>query len=383
MDPGASPLLTDLYQLNMIEAYLAHGETETAVFELFVRRLPARRGFLVAAGLEQALEFLEDLRFSADEIDWLEEHGGSARHARLPRRSSLHGRRPCDAGRNGILRRRADPARDGAAAGGPAGRNAAHQHPAFSDADRLQSGAHGARRARQAARRFRPRRAHGAEAGLLAARASYIAGFAGTATVLAAKHFGIPIFGTMAHSFIQAHDNESAAFERFARARPEGLVLLLDTYDTEAAARKVVALAPELKAAGISVRGVRLDSGDLIALSKSVRRILDAGGLADVTIFASGGLDEDQIVGTDQANAPIDGFGVGTSLYDLLRRAGARLRLQAAGICRTAAPQAFDRQGDLAGTQAGLATIWCGWPHGGRYHVGRGRSAGRRALIHR
>ena len=142
---------------------------------------------------------------------------------------------------------------------------------------------------------FGMRRAHGAEAGLMAARASYIAGFAGTATVLAGEKFGIPLYGTMAHSFIEAFDDEAAAFETFARARPDNVVLLLDTYDTEAAARKVVALAPRLKAAGIAIRGVRLDSGDLIALAKSVRDILDRGGLREVTIFASGGLDEDRL----------------------------------------------------------------------------------------
>jgi putative nicotinate phosphoribosyltransferase len=109
---------------------------------------------------------------------------------------------------------------------------------------------------------FGLRRAHGADAGLMAARASYIAGFAGTATVLAEKNFGIPIYGTMAHSFVQAFNDEAAAFENFARVRPDNLVLLIDTYDTEAAARKVVALAPRLKAAGITVRGVRLDSGE-------------------------------------------------------------------------------------------------------------------------
>src|SRR6202048_373707 len=161
---------------------------------------------------------------------------------------------------------------------------------------------------------FGLRRAHGAEAGLMAARASYIAGFAGTATVLADKVFGIPIFGTMAHSFIEAHDDEKAAFEMFARSRPDNLTLLIDTYDTQAGARKVVALAPALAARGITVRAVRLDSGDLIALSKSVRRILDQGGLADVRIFASGGLDEDAVTHLLRAGAPIDGFGMGTSL---------------------------------------------------------------------
>jgi nicotinate phosphoribosyltransferase len=161
---------------------------------------------------------------------------------------------------------------------------------------------------------FGMRRAHGAEAGLMAARASYVAGFAGTATVLAGEQFGIPLFGTMAHSFIEAFSDESEAFETFARTRPDNVVLLLDTYDSEAAARKVVALAPRLKHAGIPIRGVRLDSGDLIALSKSVRAILDAGGLQDTTIFVSGGLDEDSLQAFAKAGAPINGIGIGTSL---------------------------------------------------------------------
>ena len=132
--------------------------------------------------------------------------------------------------------------------------------------------------------------------------------------MLAEKWFGIPTFGTMAHSFIQTYDDETPAFEDFARSRPENLTFLIDTYDTEAGARKVVALAPRLKARGIAIRSVRLDSGDLIALSRSVRRILDEGGLAEVGIFASGGLDENGLAEMLQAGAPIDGFGVGTSL---------------------------------------------------------------------
>jgi nicotinate phosphoribosyltransferase len=161
---------------------------------------------------------------------------------------------------------------------------------------------------------FGLRRAHGCEAGVMAARASYLAGFAGTATVLADKQFGIPTFGTMAHSFIQAYDDESTAFADFAQSRPHNLTILIDTYDTEAAAHKVVALAPGLSARGIKIRNVRLDSGDLIALSKGVRRILDEGGLDRVGIFASGGLDEDSLVEMLGAGAPIDGFGLGTSL---------------------------------------------------------------------
>lgn len=148
----------------------------------------------------------------------------------------------------------------------------------------------------------------------MAARASFLAGFAGTATVLAGERFGIPLYGTMAHSFIEAFDDEAAAFEAFARSRPDNLTLLLDTYDTEAAARKVVALAPRLKAAGIAIRSVRLDSGDFAVLAKSVRQILDQGGLAEIAIFASGGLDEDSMASLVQKAAPIDGFGVGTSL---------------------------------------------------------------------
>jgi nicotinate phosphoribosyltransferase len=161
---------------------------------------------------------------------------------------------------------------------------------------------------------FGLRRAHGAEAGLLAARAAYLAGFGGTSTVLAGRQYAIPVFGTMAHAYVQAHDAESAAFEGFARAQPDNVVLLIDTYDTEAAARKVVALAPRLAAQGIAIKAVRLDSGDLAEHARRVRRILDAGGLAQTTIFSSGNLDEYKLDELIQAGAPIDGFGIGTRL---------------------------------------------------------------------
>jgi len=159
---------------------------------------------------------------------------------------------------------------------------------------------------------FGLRRAHGAEAGMLAARASYIAGIAGTATLAAGLEFGIPVRGTMAHSFIQVHDDEIAAFEHFARSRPRDLVLLIDTYDTEGAAEHIVQLAPRLAAESISISGVQIDSGDLGDHARRVRQILDAGGLQTVTIIASGGLDEDEII--ELRDAPIDSFGVGTSL---------------------------------------------------------------------
>jgi nicotinate phosphoribosyltransferase len=315
MEAATSPLLTDLYQINMIQAYLDHGDTATAVFELFVRSLPARRGFLLAAGLHQALDFLENLHFSSAEIEWLKSTGRF---------------------NNNLLEYLGDFRFTGevhAMAEGtaffvnePILRVTAPLPQAQLVESRLINILHfQSLIAAKAARcvlaapgkllvDFGMRRAHGAEAGLLAARASYLAGFAGTATVLAGRAFGIPLYGTMAHSFIQAQDDETAAFELFARARPDNVVLLLDTYDTEAAARKVVALAPRLKASGIAIRGVRLDSGDLIELAKNVRAILDRGGLREVTIFASGGLDEDEIAACLQAQAPIDGFGVGTSL---------------------------------------------------------------------
>jgi len=310
-----SPLLTDLYQINMIQAYLDHGDTKTAVFEFFVRALPARRGFLVAAGLEQALDFLENLRFSAAEIDWLASTGRFRKNL-LDYLSEFRFSGDVHAMPEGTL----------FFANEPILRVTAPMPQAQFAETRLINILHfqsliaaKAARAVLAAPNkllvdFGLRRAHGAEAGLMAARASYIAGFAGTATVLAGKEFAIPLYGTMAHSFIEAFDDETAAFETFARARPDNLVLLLDTYDTEAAARKVVALAPRLKAAGIAIRGVRLDSGDLVALAKSVRKILDSGGLAEMTIFASGGLDEDALAAFAKANAPIDGIGIGTSL---------------------------------------------------------------------
>jgi nicotinate phosphoribosyltransferase len=312
---NVSPLLTDLYQINMIQAYLDHGDTDTAVFELFVRSLPARRGFLLAAGLEQALDYLENLRFSAAEIAWLKGTGRFS-NTLLDYLGNLRFTGEVHAMREGTA----------FFVNEPILRVTAPLPEAQLVESRLINILHFETLVASKAARcvlaapnkllvdFGMRRAHGAEAALLAARASYLAGFAGTATVLAGQAFGIPLYGTMAHSFIEAHDDEMTAFENFARARPDNVVLLLDTYDTEAAAKKVVALAPQLNALGIAIRGVRLDSGDLIALSRSVRAILDRGGLQDVTIFASGGLDEDALAAITRAHAPIDGFGVGTSL---------------------------------------------------------------------
>ena len=315
MIDATTPLLTDLYQFNMAQAYLDRAETQTAVFEFFVRSLPDRRGFFVAAGLEQVLDYLENLRFSPDEIAWLR-GTGRFRDNLLDYLAALRFTGDVHAMPEGTVFFPAEPVL----------RVTAPLPMAQLVETRVMNLLHfqtliasKAARMRLAAPEcllvdFGLRRAHGAEAGVMAARASYIVGFAGTATVLAEKMFGIPTFGTMAHSFIEASDDESVAFEHFAQSRPDNLTFLLDTYDTEAAAHKVVALAPRLAAQGISIRSVRLDSGDLIALSKSVRRILDDGGLKKVAIFASGGLDEDRISDLVRAGAPIDGFGVGTTL---------------------------------------------------------------------
>jgi nicotinate phosphoribosyltransferase len=315
MEPIASALLTDLYQLNMLQAYLELGQTDVAVFEFFVRKVPPQRRFLMAAGLEQALGYLENLRFSSDELSWLEQTGrfGTkliAYLAKLRFSGDVH----------------AMPEGTVFFADEPILRVTAPLPEAQLVETRLINLLHfqsliaskAAGMVQLAPGKllvdFGLRRAHGAEAGLLAARASYIAGFGGTATVLAEKAFGIPTYGTMAHSFIQTFDDETKAFESFARARPDNLVLLIDTYDTEAAAHKVVALAPRLAAEGIKIRGVRIDSGDLVALSKSVRKILDAGGCKDTIVFASGGIDEATLIAFANANAPVDGIGIGTSL---------------------------------------------------------------------
>jgi nicotinate phosphoribosyltransferase len=299
----------------MMEAYLDRRDTDTAVFELFMRRLPDRRGFLLAAGLEQALEYLENLCFLPEDIEWL---ASTRRFGQklLDYLATLRFTGDVHAIPEGTVFFPDEPILRVTAPLPQAQLvesrliNILHfQSMIASKAARIVLAAPG-----KLMVDFGFRRAHGAEAGLMAARASYLAGFAGTATVLAEQRFGIPTFGTMAHSFIQAHDDEAAAFEHFARSRPDNLTLLIDTYDTVAAARKVVALAPVLKADGITIRAVRLDSGDLIELSRRVRRVLDDGGLGNIAIFVSGGLDEDAIAAMMRAGAPIDGFGVGTSL---------------------------------------------------------------------
>jgi nicotinate phosphoribosyltransferase len=315
MTPSTSPFSTDLYQLNMVQAYLDRGENNEAVFEFFVRKLPPRRGFLLAAGLEDALNYLETIKFSDAEIAWLKSTGrfrdnlidyfksfrftGDV-HA-IPEGTVCFAPEP--------LLRITAPLPQAQLVESRLINIMHYQTLIASKAARMVLAAPG-----KALSDFGLRTAHGAEAGLFSARASYIAGFAAAANVLAGECYGIPVVGTMAHSYVQVHDNEQQAFEDFARARPEGVILLIDTYNTEAGARKVVELYPKLKADGIVIRGVRIDSGDLVAMSKKVRRIFDEGGLKDVIILVSGGVNEDVLQVMMKEHAPIDGCGIGVSL---------------------------------------------------------------------
>jgi nicotinate phosphoribosyltransferase len=315
MNPLSSPLLTDLYQLTMLQAYFASGMGGTAVFELFVRKLPPNRNFLMAAGLEQALAFVEQLRFSDAELAWIDGSGlfgpGFADalvklrftgdiHA-IPEGTVFFPNEP-------ILRVTA-PLPEAQLLETRLLNIIHYETLVASKAARTVLAARG-----KGLVDFGLRRAHGGEAGLLAARASYLAGFTGTATTLAGPVFGIPVFGTMAHSFVQSHEDEAEAFAHFARVFPKNAVLLIDTYDTVSGAKKVAALAPALAANGIAIRGVRLDSGDLAALSREVRHVLDDAGLRDAIIFASGNLDEYRVAELVADGAPIDSFGIGTSL---------------------------------------------------------------------
>jgi nicotinate phosphoribosyltransferase len=310
-----SALLTDLYQLSMLNAYVQNGMDDVAVFEFFVRRLPEKRNFLMAAGLEAALDYLETFRFTADELEWM---------ISTERFSSTFIDYLADLRFTGDVY--AMPEGSIFFADEPTLRVSAPLPQAQIVESRLLNILHIHTLIASKAVRcvmvapdkllvdFGMRRAHGAEAAMAAARSSYIAGFAGTATVLAEKEFGIPSFGTMAHSFIQAHASESEAFYDFACSQPKNAVLLIDTYDTLAGAHKVVELKPRLAKLGIPIKGVRLDSGDLIELSHGVREILDEGGCENTGIFCSGNLDEYRLQALLEAGAPVDGFGIGTRL---------------------------------------------------------------------
>lgn len=299
----------------MLLAYYAHGMEERAAFEFFVRRMPERRNFLVAAGLEQLLDYLENLRFGKEDLGFLESTGRFDAGF-LHRLASFRFTGDVDAMPEGTV----------CFAGEPLVRVMAPLPEAQLVETRLINLIHfqtviaskAARCVLAAGDRmlvdFGLRRAHGAEAGIFASRAAYLAGFTGTATVEAGRRFAIPIFGTMAHSFVMAQEDEAESFRRFLACYPQDTTLLIDTYDTLEGARKVVSLAKELAPRDVAIGAVRIDSGDLAALTRGVRRILDEGGLAGTTIFLSGNIDEQRIAQLLGEGVPADGFGVGTSL---------------------------------------------------------------------
>lgn len=307
-----SALATDLYEIAMAAGYHHRGMTGRSTFELFVRKLPPRRGYLVAAGLQQAIEYLEALHFTPDEIAYLRSVPALARAPEeffatfLPDfrfRGDVWAVRegePVFAGEP-ILRVTA------AAAEAQLVETAllaiiTFQTTIASKASRIVHAAGG-----RAVIEFGSRRAHGLDAALHAGRAAYLAGCVGTSNVEAGYRFGIPVSGTMAHSWVMAFERELDSFRAYLDLFGEGTTLLIDTYDTVQAARDIVA-------AGLKPSAIRLDSGDLLDLSRSVRRVLDEGGLEPTRILASGDLDEDAIASLMAAGAPIDAFGVGTAL---------------------------------------------------------------------
>lgn len=364
-------LLTDLYELTMAASYFAENMHGEATFSLFIRKYPPDRGFFVAAGLPEALDYLASLRFTESDLAYLDATG-------LFQSDFLHYLKTLRftgevwALPEGSLFFKDEPILE---VTGPI-IEAQLVETFIINAVNLQTMiATKAARATLAAgpRRlvdFSLRRTQGTDAGLKVARASYLGGFIGTSNVLAGKLYGLPIFGTMAHSYVLSFPSEIEAFRAFARTFPRNTVLLIDTYDTVAGAKKAVQVGLEMAARGEKLRGVRLDSGDMAALSLEVRRLLNEAGLEDVTIFASGGFDEFKIARTLEAGGQIDAYGVGTKMgvsadapyfdiaYKLVKYAGRPvLKLSTGKVTYVDQKQVFrfqDDQGRLAEDLIGL-----------------------------
>ncbi|PSQ97599.1 MAG: nicotinate phosphoribosyltransferase [Bacteroidetes bacterium SW_9_63_38] len=309
-------LYTDLYQLTMLQAYRREGMDETAVFDLFARRL-RDRSYLVACGIEQALEYLKELSFSEEAIDYLTEQP-QFDDAFLEWLADFEFTGDVYAVPEGTPVFPDEPIVEVVA---PIGEAQLVETFLLNQITVQTTIASKAARVVQAARDdgtdrvvadFGMRRVHGTDAAMKASRAAYIAGVDATSNVAAGQAYDIPITGTMAHSYVEAHDSEMEAFREFEALYPE-TILLVDTYDTLDGVRKVIALAEEL-GDDFRVQGIRLDSGDLAALASEARRLLDAAGLDDVQILASSGLDEHKITDLLSQGALIDGFGVGTKM---------------------------------------------------------------------
>jgi nicotinate phosphoribosyltransferase len=308
-------LLTDLYELTMAASYFENGVNDTATFSLFIRKYPPDRGYFVAAGLEDFLEYVSSFHFSESAIAYLDSTGTFSQ-------DFLHYLE--NMGFTGSIRAMGEGEvffTDEPILEVTAPIIEAQILETFAiNSINLQSmiATKAARCVKAAAGRrlvdFSLRRTHGIDAGLKVARSSYIAGFAATSNVLAGKLYGIPTSGTMAHSYISAFGDEIEAFRAFARSFPKMTVLLIDTYDTVAGAHKAAIVGHEMAKEGHKLLGVRLDSGDMIQLSRQVRNILDDAGLDDTEIFASSSFDEYKIDRTVREGARIDAFGVGTKM---------------------------------------------------------------------
>jgi nicotinate phosphoribosyltransferase len=312
---GSAALFTDLYELTMGASYHARGLDEPATFDLFFRHLPPQRRFLISCGLEQCLDYLEGLHFEDDDLAYLSTLGlfeasfldrlqglrFTGEVWAVPEGEAVFEREP-------VLRVTA-PLIEAQLVETYLLNCISHETMVASKAARvaLACGDHDFID-------FSARRVQGTDAALRGARASRVAGASATSLVAAGHEFGIPVRGTMAHSYVMRFAREADAYRAFARDMPGGAVLLIDTYDTVEGARRVVDVAAELSAEGVKVRAVRLDSGDLGELSRQVRSVLDEGGLADVRIVASGDLDEYRISALLEEGAPIDSFGVGTKM---------------------------------------------------------------------
>ena len=311
--PDDLALFTDLYELTMLQSYFDAGLTGEAVFSLYLRRLPEKRNYVLACGLSDVLDYLETVRFSDEAIAYIRSLGGfSERFLAWLGQFRFDG--DVYAVPEGTPVFADEPILEVVAPIAEAQlvetfvMNQIHvQSMHASKAARVIQAAEG-----RAIIDFGGRRAHGLDAALKAARAFHIAGVTATSNVLAGYRYGLPVAGTMAHSYVEAFDSEREAFWTFARSHPD-TILLVDTYDTLAGIDNVITLAEEL-GPEFRVRAVRIDSGDLADLAKEARSRLDAAGLGQVGIIGSGGLDEYEIAKLVADEAPFTGFGVGTAM---------------------------------------------------------------------
>lgn len=307
-------LFTDFYELTMCASYFDNKNFEPATFDLFIRRLPENRSYFLFAGLEQALQYLQSIKFTKQHLAYLKKQGFSQDFLDYLRDFRFAGDvcampEGTVAFPNEPLIRVTAPIIEAQLVETFLLNTINLQTMIATKASRVVHAAKG-----KAVIEFGLRREHGIDAGMKVARSSYIAGCQGTSNVLAGQAYGIPVFGTMAHSFVMSYPKEINAFRAFAKTFPTKSTLLIDTYDDISGAEKAATVAKELETKGFRLGGVRLDSGDLARTSKKVRKILDAQGLTYAKIFASGDLDEFKIQELLSNGARIDSFGVGTKM---------------------------------------------------------------------